>query len=514
MDFNKIKSELSSPVEALQSQFKSKEELDLLDGPVAKNLFYLSLPVIVINLLHTAYNLADTFWLGQYSGDALAAITFAFPLVFFLISLGMGLAVAGSVLVAQYEGSGKSGRRDYAASQTVAFSALAAVLIGAFGYVFIGDIVGLLGATGNVAASAAGYLKVISVGLFSMFGFLVFQSLMRGFGDTVTPMLLMLGTVMLNIIIDPFFIFGWWILPEMGVEGAAIATVLSRTLSLAIGIGILFSGRRGLEISLSEMKPDLSFFKKMMHIGVPASVEGAGRSISVNAVTAVVGWSFANPVVAGFGIGVRIFSMIFLPAAAVGRGVESMTGQNVGAENFDRAGETAREGAKYTFAILTFLGVLTFVFADSIASVFIDQAKENSEIIAQTGTEFLRYVALSFGFIGILRAYNGSFRGAGKTVTAAVISIATLGIIRLPLAYLGSIHVGTRGVWAAFFASNVLGAVIAYIWYQRGTWRQNVTGEGRAKGEVAEETGGIGGTITEAVTGRIRSVLESIKAQR
>lgn len=487
----------------LKSIFKSKEELDLLNGPVGKNLFYLSLPVIVINLLQTAYNLADTFWLGQYSGDALAAITFAFPLVFFLISLGMGLAVAGSVLVAQFEGSGKTKKRDYAASQTIAFSALVSIILGLFGYFFIGDIVGLLGATGNVAASASGYLQVISIGLFAMFGFLVFQSLMRGFGDTVTPMLLMLGTVILNILIDPFFIFGWWILPEMGVKGAAIATILSRTLALIIGIGILFTGSKGLQISLSKMKPDLKFFKKMTHIGLPASVEGAGRSISVNALTAVVGWTFASPIVAGFGIGIRIFSMIFLPAAAVGRGVESMTGQNLGAKNYDRAGETAKTGAKYSFLILTALGVLTFIFADSIAGVFISSSQENSALIAQTGTDFLRYVAFSFGFIGILRSYNGSFRGAGKTITAAVISIATLGLIRLPIAYFGSIKIGTKGVWASFFISNIVGATIAYLWYQRGTWRQTVTEEDKAKGEVAEETEELEETITEKMQNQL-----------
>lgn len=494
MVLNKISRKFSASGNWFKNQFKSKEELDLLNGPVGKNLFYLSLPVIVINLLQTAYNLADTFWLGQYSGDALAAITFAFPLVFFLISLGMGLAVAGSVLVAQFEGSGNKKRRNYAASQTIGFSALAAVVLGLFGYFFIGDIVGLLGATGNVATSAAGYLRVISIGLFSMFGFLVFQSLMRGFGDTVTPMLLMLGTVILNIIIDPIFIFGWWMIPELGVEGAALATILSRTLSLMVGVWILFTGRRGLEISLSEMKPDLPFFKKMMGIGVPASVEGAGRSVSVNAVTAVVGWTFADPIVAGFGIGVRIFSMIFLPAAAVGRGVESMTGQNLGAGRFERAGETAREGAKYSFLILTVLGIITFVFARPIAAIFTTQAQ-----IAQTGAEFLRYVAFSFGFIGVLRSYNGSFRGAGKTVTAAIISIATLGLIRLPIAYIGSINLGTKGVWIAFFISNVLGALIAYTWYQRGTWKQTVTEEDKAKGEVAEEAEGFGGTITEKI---------------
>ncbi|PSH02135.1 MAG: MATE family efflux transporter, partial [Nanohaloarchaea archaeon QH_8_44_6] len=232
MDLRKISEGPATALNWFKNQFKSKEELDLLNGPVGKNLFYLSLPVIVINLLQTAYNLADTFWLGQYSGEALTAITFAFPLVFFLISLGMGLAVAGSVLVAQFEGSGKPGKRDYAASQTIAFSALASVILGLFGYFFIGDIVGLLGAKGAVAASASGYLQIISIGLFSMFGFLVFQSLMRGFGDTVTPMLLMLGTVILNIIIDPLFIFGFWIIPEMGVEGAAVATVVARTFSL------------------------------------------------------------------------------------------------------------------------------------------------------------------------------------------------------------------------------------------------------------------------------------------
>ena len=494
MVLDKINRRFSNTINWYKGQFKSKEELDLINGPVAKNLFYLSLPVIVINLLHTAYNLADTFWLGQYSGDALAAITFAFPLVFFLISLGMGLAVAGSVLVAQFEGSGNKERRNYAASQTIGFSALVSVVLGIFGYLFIGDIVGLLGATGNVATSASGYLEIVSLGIFAMFGFLVFQSLMRGFGDTITPMILMFATVVLNIIIDPIFIFGWWIVPELGVEGAAIATVFSRSLALLVGIWILFTGRKGLAISLSEMKPDLSFFKKMTSIGVPASVEGVGRSVSVNAVTAVVGWSFADPIVAGFGIGIRVFSMIFLPAAAVGRGVESMTGQNLGAGRFKRAGETARDGAKYSFLILTSLGVITFVFARTIAAIFTPDPE-----IARTAAEFLRYVAFSFGFIGVLRSYNGSFRGAGKTITAAVISIATLGLIRLPIAYLGSIEIGTKGVWAAFFISNVLGALIAYAWYQKGTWKQTVTDDEKAKAEVAEESDGFGSTISERV---------------
>ncbi|WEL23138.1 MATE family efflux transporter [Candidatus Nanohalovita haloferacivicina] len=484
MVFNKI-------TEAIRNRFKSQEDLDLTGGPVGKNLFYLSLPVIVINLLQTMYNLADTFWLGQYSNNALEAVTFAFPVVFFLISLGMGLAVAGSVLVAQNEGKGNSKRRDYAASQTVMFSALASVAIGGLGFFLISDFVPLLGASGTVAASASSYLEVMSVGLFSLFGFLVFQSLMRGYGDTVTPMILMLATVILNIIIDPMFIFGFWIIPEMGVTGAAIATILARTLSLIVGIAILFKGTHGIQISLAQMKPNFKFFKKMIAIGVPASGEQTGRSLSVNALVAVVGTLFAGTVVSGYGIAVRIFSMVFLPAAAVGRGVESMTGQNIGAENYDRAEETARFGAKWTFIILTGLGVLTFIFAYPISNIFTKDPE-----IAAVSAEFLRYVSFSFGFIGVLRSYNGSFRGAGKTLTAAAISIATLGLIRLPIAYFGAINIGTKGLWIAFFISNVAGAAIAYLWYQKGTWRGKSQEKDRQKGEVAEEAEGFSETIT------------------
>ena len=187
-----------------------------------------------------------------------------------------------------------------------------------------------------------------------------------------------------------------------------------------------------------------------------------------------------------------------------------MTGQNLGAENFDRAGETARDGAKYSFLILTGLGVLTFIFAEQIAGVFIGSGQENSALIASTGAEFLRYVAFSFGFIGVLRSYNGSFRGAGKTITAAVISIATLGLIRLPLAYIGSVQIGTKGVWAAFFISNVAGATIAYLWYQKGTWRQTVTNEDKAKGEAAEEASEFGETITEAFERKISGFIPGL----
>ncbi|WP_435193816.1 MATE family efflux transporter [Natronomonas sp. EA1] len=468
----------------------SQEDLDLTAGGIGKPLLFLSLPIVITNLLQTAYNLADTFWLGQYSTTALAAISFAFPMVFLLISLGLGLSVAGSVLVAQNVGAGDERRAEFAASQTVAFAFVAAVLLGVGGYFVVDDLLRFFGAQPATLAAASSYMQVVSLGLPFMFGFFIFVSLMRGYGDTITPMLVMLGTVVLNIALDPFLIFGWSLgplsFPELGITGAAYATVFSRGLAMVVGMGIMFSGTRGVKIRPGDMVPDLAYAKKMLAIGVPASIEGTGRAASVNLLMVIVG-AFSTTVVAGFGIGIRVFSVIFLPAIAVARGVETMAGQNIGAGQPDRAEAAADFAAKVMFLVLGGLGVVIFLLPTPIVAVF----TADPEVI-RVGAEFLRYVAPTFGFIGVMRAYTGAFRGAGKTLVAAVIAITFLGLIRLPVAAGLSQGIGPStlsllglevvvpqllaplgpvGIWWGFVVSNLAGAAIAVAWYKRGTWR-------------------------------------------
>jgi putative MATE family efflux protein len=464
---------LRSRISAL---FKGPEEFDLTSGGIGKPLFFLSMPIVVTNLFQTAYNLADTFWLGQYSTDALAAISFAFPMVFLLISLGMGISVAGSVLVAQYTGANEEREAEYAASQTVTFAVIGSVVLGVGGYFGVDTFLRLMGASQNVLPLATSYMEVISLGLLFMFGFFVFVALMRGYGDTITPMLVMFGSVVLNIIIDPFLIFGWTVVenaplvgtlsfPELGIQGAAIATVFSRGLALIVGLVVMFRGTRGVQIRLQDMVPDLSYFGRLVRIGFPASIEGTGRALSLNLLLVIIAM-FPDTVIAAYGIGTRVFSVVFLPAIAVARGVETMTGQNIGADKPDRAEKAARLAATVLFAVLTAAGILVWMIAAPVADLF----TTNPDVVDITA-QFLRYVALTFGFIGIMRAYTGSFRGAGKTLTAAAISVLMLGGIRIPIAGIAAGPLGETGVWLAFAISNVAGATIAYAWYRRGTWR-------------------------------------------
>jgi len=459
------------------SLIKGQSELELTEGSIVKPLFYLSLPIVVTNLLQVAYNIADTFWLAGVSTDAVAGITFAFPMVFLLISFGMGLSVAGSVLVAQHFGAEERGKAEYAASQTVVWALAGSALLGVLAFPVVGPLIEFFGASPNVLEGARAYMQVIALGLPLMFGFFVFIALMRGSGDTITPMIVMFGTVVLNIALDPFLIYGWTLVenaplvgtiafPELGIQGAAIATVFSRGLATIVGLAIMFSGRRGVRINLRSMVPNLGYLRTLLRVGLPASVESTGRALSVNAMLIVVGF-FADPVVAAFGIGTRVFSVIFLPAIAVGRGVETMTGQNIGAGKPERAGMAARAAAKGMFAILSVLGLLIFLVPRPIVAPLSPSAE-----VTAIGVEFMRYTALSFGFIGILRAFSGSFRGAGKTLIAAAIAVLTLGVIRLSIAFVASQYwLGVQGIWVAFSVSNVAGAIIAWLWYRRGTWR-------------------------------------------
>ncbi len=460
-----------------QALFKGPDELELTEGGIGWPLFYLSLPLVITNMLQVTYNLADTFWLGQLSPVALAAITFAFPMIFLLISLGSGLSVAGSVLVAQHTGADETSEATYAASQTVTFAFLASALLGLVGYLYVADFLSFIGATGEVLPPATGYMEIISLGLPFMFGFFVFMALMRGSGDTVTPMLVMFGTVVLNVVLDPLLIFGWGPFPAMGVEGAALATVFSRGLAMVVGLGIMFAGTRGVRIRLRQMVPNFGYFPRLVRLGAPASVEMAGRAISINALLFVVA-AFPVAVEAAFGVGIRVFSLIFMPAIAVDRSVETMTGQNIGAGKPERAAATNHFAAKVTFGILVVMGVLIFFIAPAIMDVFTDDPEVVSE-----GATFLRIVAPTFGFIGITRAYSGGFRGAGKTLTAAAISITMLAVIRFPVAWIASRGLAppgygflsepsATGIWISFPISNVIAAALAYVVFSRTTLRE------------------------------------------
>ncbi len=455
----------------MAQQTRGRKVEGLTDGPILPALLTLSWPIILSNLLQTAYNLADTFWLGRLGDWAVAAISVSFPIVFLFISLGLGLTIAGTALVAQHIGAGQHRRANYLSSQTLGFVGAMAVVLSFLGYFLSGPILGLMGPEPEVIVAAEAYLRTWFLGIPFIFGFSVFQALIKGYGDTINPMKLMVAAVLLNIVLDPLLIFGWGPFPALGVQGAAVATVFSRGLAAVVGLHLLFKGTLGIKVSLRHMKPDWPTIATILKIGVPAAAEHSMKAVGISAMTATVAL-FGTPTLAAFGVGNRIGSVVFLPSLGLGQATTTMVGQNLGARRDDRAESATKLGSGIAFGILTLFGLFTYTYSNFVAGIFLP----GEELAMGLASDYLRVAAFSYGFLGVLNVANGAFRGAGRTVTAMTFALLSMLGIRVPLAYILSTltPMGVDGLWWAVNASNVLGGGLAFLWFTRGTWKGRI----------------------------------------
>jgi len=440
----------------------------LTEGSILKSLVILSVPIIFANILQTAYQLTDTFWVGRLGTVAVAAVSISFPVIFLIISLGSGLAMAGTILISQYKGREDKKAIDHVTSQTLFMVILVSLALSVIGYLLSPFLIKLMGAEMDVFANAVSYMKISFVGMVFMFTFMVFQSLMRGVGDVKTPAFIVLGTVLLNLILDPLFIFGYGFIPAYGVTGAAVATIGTQGLAAVIGIVMLIRGKRQIQLHLGDLKPDIPLIKKMVKIGFPASIEHSTRALGMAIMTFLVA-TFGTLTLAAYGIGSRLLSFIIIPALGLSMATATLVGQNIGAGKIDRADRIVKLSAQVSFIVLTFAGILTFFFAEPISAFFIP-----GELTAiASSAMFIKIMALSFGFIGIQMALTGAFRGSGNTLMSMVLSIVSLWVLQFPLAYILSKHANFAevGIWMAFPIANVVAALITIIWFSRGTWK-------------------------------------------
>jgi putative MATE family efflux protein len=332
-----------------------KSSGDLTEGPIFKSLITLAVPIIFANILQSAYQLIDTFWVGRLGQEAVAAVSISFPVIFLLISFGGGLAIAGTILVSQYEGKGDKRNVNYVSAQTMLMLLVISVFLTIIGYYASPGLMRLMGAEPDVFLGAVSYLRISFLGLIFMFAYFVFQSLMRGVGDVKTPMYLVFVTVLLNLVFDPLFIFGYGPIPGYGVSGAALATVGTQGIAAVVGIYILFSGKYGIKLSLKDMKPDINLINRMIRLGFPASIEQSTRALGLTVLTLLVA-SFGTVIVAAYGIGSRILSFVIIPALGLSMATSTLVGQNIGAGKVNRAEEVAKVSGWIGFISLTLVG--------------------------------------------------------------------------------------------------------------------------------------------------------------
>ncbi len=464
------------------SHRRRAESLPLTDGPIASTLLRLAWPVMLANLFQTLYNFVDRFWLARLGTVEIAALALAWPLVFLMLSIGSGITIAGTALVAQYTGAGRPEEANLAAGQVVGFTALLAAALGVIGVLAARPALALMGAQGELLDAASSYLRIIYAGIPVMFGTFVVTALLNGAGDTVSPMLLMGVSVGLNLALDPLFIFGWGPFPAWGVAGAATATVLSRGLIALVGLGWLFSGRLGLHLHLRDLRFRRELIRRIVSIGGLASIGNAGTALGFSIMNGALA-RIGTAVLSAFGIGNAFISIVLMPAMGLGQATATMVGQNLGAERPDRANRSVWAGIGISSAILVTAACVVFLARRHLIGFFLS----DPEVLA-IGDGMLKLVALAFPFMGIIQVIMGTYQGSGHTAYSMFFGLFRLWGLRLPLVYvLGfGIGLGAAGVWWAMLASNFGTAAVALGLFLTGNWKHRIIGDQHRTPQPAE----------------------------
>jgi putative MATE family efflux protein len=457
----------------------------LLEGPILPSLLKLAVPIVLANILQSAYQLTDAFWVGRLGGAAVAAVSVAFPIIFLSIAIGMGFGIAGSTLVAQYAGARNERMVNHVAAQTLVMVALTSVVIGAIGYGVAPALLRWMGVAADVYPGALQFMRISFVSLVTVFGFGMFQAVLRGIGEVTLPLYIVLGTVLLNFILDPLFIFGWGPIPATGVAGAAYATLGTQTLAAVIGLGALLSGRYGIHLTWSDFRPDWAFVKRAFVLGFPASIESSSRGLGMTVMTFLIA-TFGTIPIAAFGVGTNIFMFVLIPAMGLSMATAALVGQHIGAGKVQRAAHIAHVSAAIAFVSLTVVGVAVFFGAYAIVAFFVPS---DAAVIAEGG-RFIRVLALSFGFLGLQLALIGVFRAAGEMVVTMVLAMMSMWGLQFPLAYVLGKHTqyGLDGLWYAFPTATVTTTLVALGWFLRGSWKtKRLTKEQAFAEKVTEE---------------------------
>ncbi|UIP01220.1 MATE family efflux transporter [Halobaculum sp. CBA1158] len=468
----------------------------MTEGAVAPRLFSLAWPLVLGNLLQTLYNLADVFWVGRVSPEAVAAVSLMFPLSWMFVSTAMGLTAATIALVSQHVGAGDDRAADRVVGQTTILAIGVSVVLAAAGLLARRPLLEWIGAEGVVFTEALAYIEVIFLTLPLTFLFFAFRASLQGAGDTKTAMWLVAASAGVNIVIDPVFILGWGPVPAMGTRGAALATFVARALAAAAGVYVLLKGDWGIQLHPRDLRPDREVLGKLVDVGYPGTLDGWARSFAAVAMAALVA-RFGPAATAAYGVGVRLMSVSWTVAGAVGQATATGVGQNLGADTPDRASRVAWTATGGTMAVLFAAGGVVWLFPAVAIRVFVADAA----VVAE-GVSFLRITALAWGVFGGLMVLQGAFRGAGDTRIAMALSLLSRWGLRIPaalvLAYsftvvvpvigpVSGLGLGPDGLWWAWTFGAVGSLLVGAAWFLRGTWKRGVVERGGDAGSATVE---------------------------
>ncbi len=440
---------------------KSAGKAQLTEGPVGKTLARLTLPMIFGILGMVAFNLVDTFYVGQLGTNELAAISFTFPVILVLNSLSMGIGIGASAVISRAIGEGDQQRVRRLTTDSLALALVVVAVAVVTGLSTIEPLFTLLGATPEILPLTKQYMTIWYMGMIFVVVPMVGNNAIRATGDTKTPSAIMMVAVVANLIFDPVLIFGLGPFPQMGLAGAATSTVIARGITFSVALWVLYRREKMLTFIPPALTDVFNSWKQILYIGLPTAATNMIVPVGAGLITRLIA-SYGAESVAAFGVASRLDMFALTVVFALGSVLGPFVGQNWGAGQIDRL----KLGVKYsqTFAVLWGAGVfiLLALFSRPIAAVFND-----NPAVIDTVVIYLWLVPLGYGMQGMLMLSNTALNVMNKPLYSAALTITQMFVLYIPLAYAGSSLLGVRGIFGAAAIANIVAGTLAYFWLRR-----------------------------------------------
>lgn len=436
---------------------------DLTEGKEGRIILRFALPMLFGNVFQQLYNVVDSIIVGKVLGkEALAAVGASFPLIFALISFVVGVAMGSTIIVAQYFGAKDMDRVKRAIDTLYIFMFFASLALTVIGILTSKYIFRLVDLPDEVIPLAVDYFTVYSIGFVFFFGFQGTSAIMRGLGDSTTPVYFLVVSTLMNIGLDLFFVLGLgW-----GIKGVAAATVIAQAGAFFSIVIYLNKYHSFLDFSPMKMKFDRELFRKSIRIGLPSGFQQTFVAVGFLALYRIVSM-FGTSTVAAYSIAMRIDSFAVMPAMNFSAAMSTFVGQNIGANKIERISR----GFKSTLLMMSLVSIAITALAMTFAVPLVGLFTNDAEVI-NIGKHYIYIVSAFYVVFSSMFILSGVLRGAGDTVTSMLITILSLWVMRIPASYYLSLKIGYLGIWWGIPVAWVFGFIISFIYYKTGRWKK------------------------------------------
>lgn len=444
------------------------KESEFTTGSIRKAIFMLSIPMILEMLMESIFALVDIAYVSKVSVNAVATIGLTESVVTLIYALAIGLSMAATAIVARRVGAKDILGAKKAAVQAIGLGILISVVLGVFGFIYAKEILALMGADPDLIAEGFGYTQWLLGGNVVIMLLFLINAIFRGAGDASIAMWTLVLSNGLNIILDPFFIFGWGPIPEFGVAGAAIATNIGRGTAVLFQLGVLFFGWGKIKLAVN----DLIFNFKVMANLIKVSLGGIAQFL-----IGTSSWvflmrmmsEFGSEVLAGYTIAIRVMLFTLMPSWGMSNAAATLVGQNLGANQPDRAEESVWKTGRYNVYFMGVVSLIYLFFSREIVGWF-----NETPAVVENGSLCLRVIAAGYIFYAYGMVVTQAFNGAGDTGTPTKINLLAFWAFQLPFAYLAAFYfnMGAIGVFLAITFAEILLAIISIILFKKGNWKK------------------------------------------